>query len=162
MKRSNWAGWLTGVVTCVGVTVAVQAGAPVHAVHLRPTEFEWQKLQPELKDRSAEMAILFVDPKTRGMQVMMRVPKNFHMPNHWLTANEMRTLIQGTYFAECDGKLTRMEPGSWHLIPSKMPHQDWTSPTEGALILITVDSEWDFNWVGQVPRAEDFVGGRTS
>jgi hypothetical protein len=34
-----------------------------------------------------------------------------------------------------------------------MVHQAWTKPDEGALLFITVDGEWDINWMDGRPVA---------
>jgi mannose-6-phosphate isomerase-like protein (cupin superfamily) len=100
---------------------------------------KWEKINPELGDNSPEIAILHVDPKTKATQLMIRVPKNFHVPRHWHTANETHTIINGTFIMECEGKRAELEPGSFNYIPSKMIHQAWTKPDGGTLLFITTD-----------------------
>jgi hypothetical protein len=40
-----------------------------------------------------------------------------------------------------------------------MRHEAWTTPKEGALLFITVDSAWDVNFVNGPPKLADLVGG---
>lgn len=116
-------------------------------------DVKWEKVMPELGNNSPEIAILRVDPKTQATQLMIRVPKNFHVPRHWHTANETHTIINGTFIMECEGKRAELGPGSFNYIPSKMVHQAWTKPNEGTLLFITTDGAWDINWVEGPPKA---------
>ena len=91
---------------------------------------------------------------------MIRFPKNFHVPKHWHTANETHTVVKGTFIIECEGKRETLTQGSWNYVPSKVAHEAWTKPNEGALLYISVDSGFDINWVGAPPKPSDFLGGR--
>jgi quercetin dioxygenase-like cupin family protein len=130
-----------------------------HPINVTFKDLKWARIFPELAERSAEIAILRVDPKTQATQLMIRVPKNFHVPQHWHTANETHTIISGTFIIECEGKREALGPGSFNFVPSKMAHEAWTKPDEGALLFITVDGAWDINWVNGPPKAADLIGG---
>ena len=129
----------------------------VHALNLKFENLKWNKIVPELGDRSSEITILRVDPKTKATQLMIRVPKNFHVPMHWHTANETHTVISGTFIMECDGLRDTLRTGGFNYVPNKMHHQAWTTEDEGSLLFITVDKAWDMNWVGGPPKPEDFL-----
>jgi len=132
-----------------------------HALNMGLSEMKWARMVPELGNRSSEIAILRVDPGTQATQLMIRVPKNFHVPRHWHTANETHTVISGTFIVECEGRRTALEAGAFNFMPSKLPHEAWTTPEEGALLFITVDKAWDINWVGGPPKPADFSPGRS-
>ena len=132
-----------------------------HALNMGPGDMKWARMVPELGDRSSEIAILRVDADTQATQLMIRVPKNFHVPKHWHTANETHTVISGTFIVECEGRRTALETGAFNFMPSKMPHEAWTTPDDGALLFITVDKAWDINWVGHPPTPADFSPGRS-
>lgn len=51
-----------------------------HHLNVKSSDMKWQKMFPELGGRSAEITILRVDPTTQATQLMIRVPKNFHVP----------------------------------------------------------------------------------
>ena len=168
MRVFRAVAWLAGILVCftVGTTVA-QTNAPQtaaesadHAKNIRFQDLKWEKMQPELGDRSSEITILRVDSKTKATHLMIRVPKNFHVPKHWHTANETHTVVKGTFIIEHEGKRAILGQGSWNFVPSKMAHEAWTKPNEGALLYITVDSAWDINWVDGPPKPSDFLGGR--
>ena len=130
-----------------------------HHLNVKSGDMKWERIFPELGERSAEITILRVDPTTQATQLMIRVPKNFHVPKHWHTANETHTVISGTFIMECEGKRETLGPGSFNYVHSKMHHEAWTTPGEGALLFITVDSTWDINWVNGPPKPEDLIGG---
>lgn len=55
-------------------------------------DIKWEMIVPELGDQSPEIAFLHVDPQTKATHLMIRVPKNFHVPRHWHSANETHTV----------------------------------------------------------------------
>ncbi len=136
------------------------AAEPAHAMNLNPGQMKWERIFPELGEKSAEISILHVDPKTGATQLMIRVPRNFHVPKHWHTANETHTILSGTFVMECEGKREALKPGAFNYIPGKMAHEAWTTPGEGTLLFITVDAPWDINWVNGPPKPADLIGGR--
>ena len=141
-------------------TGAIPASAQEPAMHPLNVAFKdvkWQKMVPELGERSSDIAILRVDSNTHATQLMIRVPNNFHVPRHWHSANETHTIVSGTFIIECEGQRAELGPGSFNYVPRKMPHEAWTKPDVGALLFITVDSAWDVNWVNGPPKPEDFT-----
>lgn len=165
LNPPTFAGLLT--LLALGSTVAAQAPkrdtpltqASPHHLNVRFQDAKWERIFPELGDRSAEISILRVDPTTRATQLMIRVPKNFHVPKHWHSANETHTIISGTFIVECEGEREALGAGSFNYIPSKMVHEAWTRLDEGALLFITVDGAWDVNWVGGSPKPTELIGG---
>jgi quercetin dioxygenase-like cupin family protein len=126
-----------------------------HQLNLKFQDVEWKKIIPELGAGSPEISILRVDPKSQATQLMIRVPKNFHVPRHWHSANETHTVISGTFIVEHgDGKREELGPGSFNYVPSKTIHQAWTKSDEGSLLFITVDAAWHVNWVDAPPMAK--------
>ena len=129
----------------------------LHPINVKYKDMKWGKIVPELGERSSEITIIHIDPKTQATQLMIRVPKNFHVPMHWHTANETHSVISGTFIMECNGKRDTLNSGSFNYNPATMHHQAWTTNKEGALLFITVDKAWDINWVGGPPKPEDFI-----
>jgi quercetin dioxygenase-like cupin family protein len=164
MKKITTATLLLAAMT-LGITAKAEAPSdtsePVtHAMNIRYEDLKWEKIVPELGARSSEIAILRVDPNTKATHLMIRVPKDFHVPRHWHTANETHTIVKGKFIMESEGKRQMLRQGSWNFVPSRMVHEAWTTPTEGALLYITVDSAWDINWADGPPKPSDFLGGR--
>jgi hypothetical protein len=113
------------------------------------------KIVPGLGEGSPEIVVLHVDPETQATQLMIRVPKDFHVARHWHSANETQTTISGVFILQHDdGDREEFGPGSFSYVPRKMVHQGWTEPDEGALLFITVDGVWDINWVDGPPTAK--------
>ena len=114
---------------------------------------QWQTIVPELGADSPQISILRVDPMTQATQLLIRVPKQMHVPMHWHSANETHTVIRGSWTFEHEGMRHQLGPGGFNYIPAKMPHQAWAS--NDALVFITVDSAWDVNWVSDPPTKAD-------
>jgi mannose-6-phosphate isomerase-like protein (cupin superfamily) len=127
--------------------------APDQAIYLKYPDIKWDRTNPELGDASPKIAILHVDRRTGATKLMIDVPRNFHVPKHWHTANETHTIVSGTFIMSHDGKREELGVGSFNYVPSRMVHEAWTKPDEGALLFITVDGPWDLNWVEGPPRA---------
>lgn len=116
---------------------------------------KWEKITLPQGDCTPELAYLRVDPKTQAAALIIRHPANCYVPKHWHSANEIITVISGTFILECEGKREALGPGSMGYVPSKMIHRAWTKTNEGALTFIHVDGAWDINWVkdtSQPPR----------
>jgi quercetin dioxygenase-like cupin family protein len=130
-----------------------------HALNVRFGDLKSERIVPELGERSSEITILRVDPTTQATQLMIRAPKDTHVPKHWHSANETHTVLSGTFVIECEGQRAELGPGSFNYVPMRMVHEAWTKASEGTLLFITVDKAWDINWVGGPPKPEDFSPG---
>jgi quercetin dioxygenase-like cupin family protein len=126
---------------------------PQQAVSATYGDRQWQSIVPELGADSPQISILRVDPKTQATQLLIRVPKQMHVPLHWHSANETHTVIQGTWVFEHEGQRHELGPGGFNYLPARMPHQAWAS--DDALVFITVDAGWDVNWVSGPPTKSD-------
>ena len=124
------------------------AQAPTYS-SVKYEEIKWEKILPDWGDASPRIAILRVDPKTQATHLLIWNPVAMHVPRHWRTANETHTILRGRMVFECGGNREELGPGSFNFIPSKMVHQAWL-PDDG-LVMITVDSAWDLNWVDGPP-----------
>jgi quercetin dioxygenase-like cupin family protein len=137
------------------VPVLAQSSHPAdHHLNLKFEDLRWEKIIPELGEGSPEIVILRVDPQTQATQLMIHVPKDFHVQRHWHSANETHTIISGTFILQhAEGEREVLTPGSFNYIPRRVIHQGWTKPDEGVLLFITVDGAWDVNWVDGPPMA---------
>lgn len=115
----------------------------------------WQPIFPDWPADSPEISVLHVNPHSQATHLLIRSRRAMHVPMHWHTANETHTIVRGSAVFECEGKRERLGVGSFNFIPSKMAHQAWLS--EDFLVLITVDSAWDLNWVNG-PPGPDVLG----
>ena len=77
------------------------------------------KPAPCPNDPWPEIAILREAPGTRATQLFIRVPKNFHVPKHWGTANETHTIVSGTFIMECEGQRAELGPGRSTTCPAR-------------------------------------------
>jgi len=123
------------------------------AMGARYEDLHWQNIVPELGADSPQVSILRVDPVTQATQLLIRVPKQMHVPMHWHSANETHTIIRGKWTFEHEGMRDQLGPGGFNYIPAKMAHQAWAS--NDSLVFITVDSAWNINWVNGPPAKAD-------
>jgi quercetin dioxygenase-like cupin family protein len=86
-------------------------------------------------------------PISKATELIIRAPKNFHVPRHWHSANETLTIISGSFTMKHDGsdETVALNTGSYSYMPAKMIHEAWAGD-EGATFFITVDGAWDLNW----------------
>ena len=146
---------LVGLLTGAAL-VAQQSPAkakPQQAMGVRYQDLQWQTIVPELGADSPQISILRVDPMTQATQLLIRVPRQMHVPMHWHGANETHTVIRGNWTFEHEGMREQLGPGGFNYIQAKMRHQAWAS--DDALVFITVDSAWDVNWVSGPPTKAD-------
>jgi quercetin dioxygenase-like cupin family protein len=115
-----------------------------HPVFQKFSDLKWEKTPDGVQD----VAILHVNPVSKAMELIIRAPKNFHVPRHWHSANETLTIISGTFTMKHDGsdEKVALNTGSYSYMPARMIHEAWAGD-EGATFFITVDGPWDLNWV---------------
>src|SRR5918995_1449389 len=124
--------WLGAIAISMVVSPALAQNAPssdasVHAVFQKYQDLKWEKINPELGSKSAEIVTLHVNPTSQATEMLIRTPKDTHVPRHWHTANETITVIHGTFIVKHDGSSDRvpLEAGSFAYMPAKMIHEAW-------------------------------------
>jgi quercetin dioxygenase-like cupin family protein len=147
--------WLGAIAISMVVSPALAQNAPssdasVQAMFQTYQNLKWEKINPEMGSKSAEIVILHVNPTTQATEMLIRTPKDTHVPKHWHTANETITVIHGTFIMTHEGESDRvvLDAGSFAYMPARMIHEAWTGPDGEALYFVTVDGAWDINWVG--------------
>ena len=130
---------------------ATHAASMPKAVNVNLADVPWSRMFPDYGDRSPEISILRSDPDSRATQLLIRVPKNFHVTPHWHSSNETHTVLSGTFIMKCDGRQDTLVAGGFNYVPSKMVHEAWTLPGEPTVVFITVDHGWDVNFVAGPP-----------
>jgi quercetin dioxygenase-like cupin family protein len=124
-----------------------------HPLNLNLKNLHWDKMLPALGEGSPTMSILHKDPKSGATQLLVRVPKDFHVTPHWHSANETHTVVQGVFVMGCMGKQDTLRAAGFNYIPARMIHEAWTTERAGAVLLITVDGPWDVNFIADPPRS---------
>src|SRR4029453_9343903 len=84
--------------------------SPQDAIGTRYEDLKWQAIVPELGADSPQVSILRVDPKTQATHLLIRMPKQMHVPMHWHSANETHTVIKGTMVFDQQGHGYDLEP----------------------------------------------------
>ncbi len=122
-----------------------------HMLSMGLKNMKWDPIVPALGQRSPTITILRVDPRTHATDLMIHVPKSFHVTSHWHSANETHTIVKGTFIMESGGMRDTLRAGGFNYTPARMIHQAWTPPGEDALLFITVDGAWDVYFVAEPP-----------
>jgi quercetin dioxygenase-like cupin family protein len=135
---------ISAILYCTLVQEAGAQQAPSHAVFETFSDLRWERTPDGLQ----EIVILHVNPVSNATELIIRAPKNFHVPRHWHSANETLTIISGIFTMKHDGSDEKiaLNAGSYSYMPAKLIHEAWTG-NEGATFFITVDSAWDLNFV---------------
>jgi quercetin dioxygenase-like cupin family protein len=94
--------WLGAIAISMLVSPALAQNAPspemsVQAMFQKSQDLKWEKINPEMGSKSAEIAVLHVNPTTQATEMLIRTPKDTHVPKHWHSANETITVIHGTF-----------------------------------------------------------------
>jgi quercetin dioxygenase-like cupin family protein len=135
---------ISAILCCSFAQNAAAQHDPSHAVFLKFSDLKWEKTPDGLQD----IAILHVNPVSKASELIIRAPKNFHVPRHWHSANETLTIISGTFTLKHDGsdEKVMLDKGSYSYMPANMVHEAWAGD-EGATFLVTVDGPWDLHFV---------------
>jgi mannose-6-phosphate isomerase-like protein (cupin superfamily) len=136
--------------------IRANAGPPTvsaaqEAVFILPEEVQWDKVIPELGERSPRHAVLWQDKQTNATTMLIWIPPNFHVPLHWHSGNERHLVIRGSLTMKCPEREVVMKPGTFNFMPARVVHQAWTPADEDCLLLNDVDTLWDVNWVNEPP-----------
>jgi quercetin dioxygenase-like cupin family protein len=121
----------------------------------RLESLKWSPLFPEL-GRRASIATLRIDPRTHASQVVVRFLGPVHIPMHWHSSSESQVLLKGHLTVELNGVRSELDRGDFNYIPAKMPHETWVGK-DGAIVYISSDGPWDFDWAGRPPEPSDLL-----
>ena len=159
VMKKTFTFWVLLVLTIAALT-SVRAQSPEPAttsgdapIFKNLSDLKWDKILPDLGENSPEICFLRVDPTTHATSLLIRTSKAIHVRKHWHTANESHTMISGKAVLACKGKREELSPGGFNYMPAKMIHEAWL-PAD-SLTFITVDGQWDINWVEGPPTATD-------
>jgi hypothetical protein len=87
------------------------------------------------------------DPTTGPSTLILKAPRRCVVPWHSHTAEEQLIVISGTVLAEMtDHPPTRLGPGGFAMMGSRMPHQFSCQGRAECLMFITFDRAYDIFW----------------
>ena len=66
------------------------------------------EINPEMGSKSAEIAVLHVNPTTQATEMLILTPKDTQVPKHWHSANETIAVIHGTFIVAHEGDSDRV------------------------------------------------------
>ena len=74
---------ISAILCCPSAQEAGAQQAPPHAVFQKFADLKWEKTPDGLQ----EIVILHVNPVSKATELIIRAPKNFHVPRHWYWPN---------------------------------------------------------------------------
>jgi hypothetical protein len=79
--------WLGAIAISMAISPALAQNAPssdpsLPAMFQKSQDLKWEKINPELGSKSAEIAVLHANPTTQATEMLMRTPKDTHVPKH--------------------------------------------------------------------------------
>jgi quercetin dioxygenase-like cupin family protein len=128
---------------------AVSSSAQTPAAVIKhPGEIQW-KVSGTLPP-SAEYALIYEDPVTRGVQLLVRFPSGYVLPIHSHGQDETILVIKGKLIVDLGQKPQTLEAGAYATIPAGLNH---SLRAKGAcVLLVTVTGPCD---VKGLPSVKD-------
>jgi quercetin dioxygenase-like cupin family protein len=134
------------LITCLAVfasAAALAEGSATGAVKpLRSVQFS-----PDSDVKCLSSAIETGDPTTGHSTWILKAPPGCVVPWHSHTAEEQLIIISGAVLAEMtDHPPTRLGPGGFAMMGSRMPHQFSCQGRSACLMFVTFDRAYDITW----------------
>ncbi len=96
---------------------ACSLGAAAQHVTVNPAEAKWEH---EKKDPAgAESVTLREDPRTGGLELLVRYPAGHVFKPHWHSSNERLILIEGQLSIQLGDSKTILQPGGYAYLPAR-------------------------------------------
>jgi quercetin dioxygenase-like cupin family protein len=134
------------LIACLAVltgAAALAEGSATGAVKpLRSVQFS-----PDSDVKCLSSAIETGDPTTGHSTWILKAPPGCVVPWHSHTAEEQLIIVSGAVLAEMtDHPPTRLGPGGFAMMGSRMPHQFSCQGRSACLMFVTFDRAYDITW----------------
>ena len=105
------------------------------------------KFSPDNDVKCLQSAIEAGDPTTGRSTLILRAPPGCVVPWHFHTAEEQLIITSGTVLAEMtDHRPTRLGPGGFAIMGSRMPHQFTCQGKSACLMTVAFDRAYHIYW----------------
>jgi quercetin dioxygenase-like cupin family protein len=140
-QATNWTllACLAGFVGGAGLAEEMPKGAvkPLPSI----------KFSPDKDVKCLLSAVETGDPATGRSTLILKAPAGCVVPWHFHTAEEQLMIVGGTVLAEMtDQKPTRLGPGGFAVMGSRMPHQFTCQGKSPCLMFVAFDRAYDIFW----------------
>lgn len=105
--------------TALGFSLGAQAPAPVPVLR-SPDEVEW-KISGSLPP-GAEYHLIYEDPGTHAVQMLVRFPKDYLLAAHSHSHDETILVLKGKLEIEIGDKTTVLKSGAYAMFPAGSTH----------------------------------------
>ena len=149
-KRFLFLAMLALLLIVASAAALAQEAKPAMAgmVTMNTADMKW--VPAEGLPPGAMMAVLHEDPTTKSVTFLVKVAKDYHVPKHWHTPNELCTTVKGTFTTEVDGKKHDLAQGGTMYLPSKTAHEAWLKAN--SMLLCQGDGPFDVVYVNPADK----------
>jgi quercetin dioxygenase-like cupin family protein len=137
------AALLLSTLAVPGTWAVGQAPEPAVATHAEDAQLKWGPC-PAFMPSGCALAVLHGDPAQANADVLLKIPANAVIPDHWHTSAERMILIAGELHVTYKGQAKAvLKPGSYAYGPAKRPHQAACVGTSPCTLFIAFESAVD-------------------
>ncbi len=119
--------------------LAAASDAPVPWRH--SGEIDW-KVSGSLPP-GAEYHLIYEQPQTHAVQLLVRFPKDYALPAHAHSHDETIFVVRGKLEVASGGAKTSLEPGAYAVFPAGTMHALKAKGWGGCEMLVAVDGPYD-------------------
>jgi uncharacterized RmlC-like cupin family protein len=115
-----------------------------------PGEIKWSDA-PAALPKGAKAAVLYGDPAKSVLFIMrLKLPANYKIPAHWHPADEIVTVLSGTFFMGHGDKLDTsagkpLAAGAFVSMPAKMHHFAYTK--KETVVQLSAMGPWGITYI---------------
>lgn len=117
------------------------AEAPAPAPWTRAADIDW-KVSGSLPP-GAEYHLIYENPETHGIQLLVRLPKGYALPPHTHSHDETIYVLSGRLELESQGRKASLGPGDYAVFPAGTPHAFKAAGWKGCEMLVLVSGPYD-------------------
>ena len=141
MKQETWTLAACLAVLISGAALAEDTATGAIAPHSSV------KFLPDKDVQCLSSAIETGDPATGRSTVILKASAGCVVPWHFHSAEEQLIIISGAVLAEMtDHRPTRLGPGGFAMMGSRMPHQFTCQRKSACVMIVTFDRAYDIFW----------------
>jgi quercetin dioxygenase-like cupin family protein len=126
------------------------AACAAEAIVKTPSEIDY-KVSGTLPQGAAthDYHLMYEEPKTHGIQTLVRFSKGYELASHTHTADETIVVLKGKLAVTVGGKTTTLGPGSYSVIPGGSVHALKAQGWGGCELVVTFSGPLDFKPAAQ-------------
>jgi mannose-6-phosphate isomerase-like protein (cupin superfamily) len=113
----------------------------------RPEGAAWTPSEKSELPKGAELALIGADPVSTGPTLYLRAPGGWQLPLHTQVHTETWILIAGKATLTLDGKIERLAPGAYLVVPGKARRSFTCDKGSRCLAVVRRTGPTEIRWV---------------